>query len=204
MPLLLSLAVPSLGILLPNPLPSSTTPAAAAALKYPFSYLRKSLRLLIDDNPEALEEVENDISFVYSGYAPISVRLVQCIAQKGGVISNPAEKDKTGGEANVGAVQQKSSIGKVQAHPIVGWKGFEDIVAAIPGQTVEITQKPSNKLTASLNSPGNSFFFTVMLLFLNDIFRVVAGDGDYRRVLFGRMYLHRDCCSAMGCSPKQG
>jgi len=109
--------------------------------------LRKSLRLLIDDNPDALDEVENDISFVYSGYAPISVRLVQCIAQKGGVISNPGEKekDRTGAEDAV----PKGSTGKFQAHPIVGWKGFEDVVAVIPGQTVEITQRGANKVVPS-------------------------------------------------------
>lgn len=141
MPLLLSLAAPPLGILLPNPLP----PAISGGLKYPYTSLRKSLRLLIDDNAEALEEVENDIAFVYSGYAPISIRLVQCIAQKGGVLSNPAEKERTGETANSGDAK-KGSFGKVQAHPIVGWKGFEDVVAAIPGQTVEVTQKTANNV----------------------------------------------------------
>lgn len=95
--------------------------------------MQKSLRLLIDDDPDALEEIENDISFVYSGYAPISIRLVQCIAQKGGVLSNPAmDKDKSTSNA-----PQKSTLGKVQAHPIVGWKGFEDVIASIPGCTVD-------------------------------------------------------------------
>ncbi|KAJ3907217.1 Sec1-like protein [Lentinula edodes] len=138
LPLLLSLAAPSLAILLPNPLAPST-PSAVLASKYPFPSLRKSLRLLIDDNPEALDEVENDISFVYSGYAPISVRLVQCVAQKGGVLSNPAEKEKTSGLDGSKTVH---AVGKVQAHPIVGWKGFEDILATIPGKTVDEVQNP--------------------------------------------------------------
>lgn len=150
LPLLLSLAAPSLAVLLPNPLPPST-PSTVVGAKYPFTQLRKSLRLLIDDNPEALDEVENDIGFVYSGYAPISIRLVQCIAQKGGVISNPAEKEKANGDAN-NTEQTKISIGKVQAHPIVGWKGFEDVVSIIPGQTVEIGQKGSNKMAPSLSA----------------------------------------------------
>ncbi len=130
-------------MLLPNPLPASYS-ASTATTKYPFVALRKSLRLLIDDSPEALGEVENDISFVYSGYAPISIRLVQCVAQKGGVISNPAEKEKSGAEAG-NADNQKAAI--IQAHPIVGWKGFEDVVGAIPGPTVEMTQKSSSKVT---------------------------------------------------------
>ena len=159
MPLLLSLAAPSLGILLPNPLP----PSAPSTLKYPFVSLRKPLRLLIDDNPEALSEVENDISFVYSGYAPISIRLVQCVAQKGGVISNPAEKEKTMNDVSNASDQKKTSMGKVQAHPIVGWKGFEDVVSLIPGQTVETRQKAGGKVISSgpLASLGMATFLTL-------------------------------------------
>ncbi|KAJ7794101.1 Sec1-like protein [Mycena olivaceomarginata] len=136
LPLLLSLASPPLGVLLPNPLPP-----ALAASKYPFVGLRKSLRLLIDDSPEALDEVENDISFVYSGYAPISVRLVQCVAQKGGVLSNPAEKEKekervasaAAGGAGAGGEGGRPAQVKAQAHPIAGWRGFEDYTGDDPG-----------------------------------------------------------------------
>ncbi|RDB28384.1 Vacuolar protein sorting-associated protein 33A [Hypsizygus marmoreus] len=160
LPLLLSLASPPLGILLPNPLPSSA-PASLAPLKYPFTTLRKSLRLLIDDTPEALDEVENDISFVYSGYAPISVRLVQCVAQKGGVISNPAEK----AVAEAAGRNRPTSQGKVQAHPIVGWRGFEDVVATIPGETIDIVQRGSGSKVppiASLLQPGEKLTTTVV------------------------------------------
>ncbi|KAF9225343.1 ATP binding protein, partial [Gyrodon lividus] len=137
LPLLLSLSAPPLSILLQNPLPVSTS-SLVAANKLPFTAIRKSLRLLIDDNPEALEEVENDISYVYSGYAPISVRLIQCVAQKSGVISNPAEKASVDGLDGKGKV---SASKKPFAHPIVGWKGFEDVLPTIPGQTFDIVQK---------------------------------------------------------------
>ncbi|KAJ7492146.1 Sec1-like protein [Mycena latifolia] len=150
LPLLLSLASPSLGILLPNPLPASSPPALVAA-KYPFVSLRKSLRLLIDDSPEALDEVENDISFVYSGWAPISVRLVQCVAQKGGVLSNPAEKEKAAAASAADGKAQPSSI-KAQAHPIAGWRGFEDILATIPGETVDIVQSGGSTLATPMAS----------------------------------------------------
>jgi hypothetical protein len=102
--------------------------------------------LLIDDNPEALEEVENDISYVYSGYAPISIRLVQCIAQKGGVLSNPAEKDKSGSEATSGIPKAST---KVHAHPIVGWKGFEDVIDAIPGATIDLVLDQAERSASS-------------------------------------------------------
>lgn len=139
LPLLLSLSSPPLAILLPNPLPSSVA-ASISGAKYPFTALRKSLRLLIDGN-ESLDELENDISYVYSGYAPISIRLVQCVAQKGGVISNPA-KSKEGGTTEEDGKKGKSTfLGQTQAHPIVGFKGFEDVVESIPGRTFDITQK---------------------------------------------------------------
>ena len=102
LPLLLSLESAPLSIL------HAAVSGISGLQKYPYPTLQKSLRLLIDDDPDALEEIENDISFVYSGYAPISIRLVQCIAQKGGVLSNPAvDKDKSTSNA-----AQKSALGK--------------------------------------------------------------------------------------------
>ncbi|EPT03435.1 hypothetical protein FOMPIDRAFT_1046976 [Fomitopsis schrenkii] len=145
LPLLLSLSAPPLCILLPNPLQPSALNTAAAT-KYPYSALRKSLRLVIDD-PDNEEDLENDISYVYSGYAPISVRLVQCVAQKGGVLSNPAgDRDKKAKESGDGGKAKGPSSQKVQAHPIVGWKGFEDVVASIPGGTVDIVQNEQGGL----------------------------------------------------------
>jgi vacuolar protein sorting-associated protein 33A len=138
LPLLLSLATPPLAILLPNPLPSSA-PAAVSSAKYPYTSLRKSLRLLIDGD-ESLDELENDISYVYSGYAPISIRLIQCVAQKGGVLSNPA-KSKDGGAEEDGKKGKSTLLGPTRAHPIVGFKGFEDVVQTIPGRSFDIRQK---------------------------------------------------------------
>lgn len=91
-----------------------------------------------------MDELENDISYVYSGYAPISVRLVQCVAQKGGVLSNPAldrANKPTEEESADGATDVRNGTVKVQAHPILGWKGFEDVLANIPGETVDFVPK---------------------------------------------------------------
>lgn len=94
---------------------------------------------------------------MYSGYAPISARLVQCVAQKGGVLSNPADKERNtteGGEENVvdakgkGKGKKGHGTGRVHAHPILGWKGFEDVMAILPGQTFDLIQK-SSKATDS-------------------------------------------------------
>lgn len=117
--------------------------------------MRKSLRLLIDDI-DNVDELENDISYVYSGYAPISIRLVQCVAQKGGVLSNPA-LDRTNkiaeGELADDTSDGKNGSTKVQAHPIVGWKGFEDVLASIPGETVDFV--PKGLAPASVLNPGS-------------------------------------------------
>ncbi len=156
-------------MLLPNPLPPSA-PASLADTKYPYASLRKSLRLLIEE-PDPSEELENDISYVYSGYAPISVRLVQCVAQKGGVLSNPAtEKEKKGGDGSSSRKAAASTM--VQAHPIVGWKGFEDVMASLPGETVDIVQRapgtqdgsalPPVSLSKSVDNPRTPLSLTCL------------------------------------------
>ena len=93
---------------------------------------------------------------MYSGYAPISVRLVQCVAQKGGVLSNPA-LDKANkpaeGESADDPADVRNGSTKVQAHPIVGWKGFEDVLANIPGETMDFV--PKGLVQTSGVNPGS-------------------------------------------------
>jgi len=167
LPLLLSLAAPPLAILLPNPLPSSAS-AALSSAKYPYAPLRKSLRLLIDGN-DSLDGLENDISYVYSGYAPISIRLVQCVAQKGGVLSNPA-KSKEGTTEEDGKKGKGAFLGLPQAHPIVGFKGFEDAVESIAGRTFDIMQKGAEVTngvsTTLLSTSGKRTTTTTVVFFL--------------------------------------
>ncbi|KZV82588.1 Sec1-like protein [Exidia glandulosa HHB12029] len=131
LPLLLNLS--TLHLLTTQPLSP-----AAQSLKLPLSALKKSLRLLTEEN-----ETDNDISYVYSGYAPLSVRLVQCVAQKGALLAAPAP---VGEEA--GAVP-KAKAPKTRSHPIVGWKGFEDVVASFPGEVFDVVQAPDGGATDS-------------------------------------------------------
>ena len=223
LPLLLSLAAPPLSILLPNPLPPNA-PSSVADTKYPYASLRKSLRLLVED-PDPLEELENDISYVYSGFAPISVRLVQCVAQKGGVLSNPAadkEKggDKKGSSADGDGVSRRGGAAGttlVQAHPIVGWKGFEDVVASIPGETVDIVQKlPGGQDGAGLPSVSSlstsnwlgfcADFLTAYGVLMMRIGSHSASAGtrhDDGRFLPWRVHLHGDRCAALGGAAEQ-
>ncbi len=137
-----------------------------------FPALRKSLRLVVNDIDDA---APNDISYVYSGYAPLSIRLVQCITQKNAILSGAADVVEEGGN--------KKAI--PQAHPIVGWKGFEDVVGSIPGTTVDIRQKA--KGGERRQCPCNSFRIQLI-----DSRPTERADYDYRGVLPWRMYIYRD------------
>lgn len=89
--------------------------------------IRKSLQLWTDD---VHESDPNDIAYVFSGYAPLSVRLVQCILQKSYLqqLVNP--------KAPAGSVPSSGSP--------AGWKGFEDPLSRIKGATVDVSQKGSD------------------------------------------------------------
>lgn len=122
--------------------------------------------------PSESVEGEVDVSYVYSVWAPMSVRIVQCVAMKGAVlapitVNNPAPSGAWGESAgadpnSAGSGEGGSARGaggggrmKVRAHPIVGWRGFEDIVASIPGETVDVVQSSSGpSQTANGGSGG--------------------------------------------------
>ncbi|KAI5366253.1 putative sec1-like protein [Septoria linicola] len=94
--------------------------------------VRKSLQLWTDEVQEA---DPTDTAYVFSGYAPLSVRLVQCILQKPSLhqfltnSTTPASKlNPTTSTAPTGT----------------GWKGHEDTLSRIRGATVDMTQKGSD------------------------------------------------------------
>ncbi|KAG9019258.1 hypothetical protein FS842_007893, partial [Serendipita sp. 407] len=131
LPTLLSLE--SLQLLQSNPLPPSQ--AHLPSMKLPFTALRKQLRLLIEESEGGTDAMPNDISYVYSGYAPLSIRLVQCVAQMNAVLASFNASDSGKGKGKGKDVSQASEMPKMNAHPIVGWKGFEDVINTIPGPT---------------------------------------------------------------------
>jgi vacuolar protein sorting-associated protein 33A len=115
-------------------------------MKIAYPGIRKQLRLLIEESEGGSDAVPSDISYVYSGYAPLSVRLVQCVAQMNGVLASfgggvggPPQGAGKGKGKDV--PQEDGAMPMMNAHPIVGWKGFEDVVASLPGATVDISQK---------------------------------------------------------------
>lgn len=195
--MLVAFSSPDLSLLLPTPLPPSLQ--AVSNSKYPFTALRKSLRLFLDENPEELADVENDISFAYSVYAPVSVRLVQCIAQKAGVLSNPAEKERTP------STTDEQLTAKPQAHPIVGWKGFEDVVQSIPGKTFDISTRTPDSSATVTSQPGPQLFPLYLSVHVLTGFSSTTGaENDDSRIFLGRMYVRRDRCFEMDRPAKPG
>ena len=90
--------------------------------------VRKSLTLWVEEVKEA---DPNDIAYVFSGYAPLSVRLVQCILQKSYLQSLINTK-----LSSVTAAATASSGSD--------WKDFDDTLSRIRGATVDVVQKGSD------------------------------------------------------------
>ncbi|GAA5794807.1 hypothetical protein HPULCUR_000154 [Helicostylum pulchrum] len=114
-----------------------------AASRSTFAQCRRLLRLIVDDVDEFHP---NDISYVYSGYAPLSIRLVQCAMQKLG----QGSIQSTGGSAaslfsyvgggGGGGGSTASFNNKEEKKNETGWRGSEDILKLLPGQAFDIKQ----------------------------------------------------------------
>lgn len=132
--------------------------ADARGSKTNYTYLRKQLRLIVD---EVNEHDPNDISYVYSGYAPLSIRLVQCVLQKQYLLSIT----KGGGGSGAGAAAAAVGGGGAQ-----GWRGFDDAVKHARGQAFDELQKGEDKAVkarALLSSGGDRK--TVFVVFVGGI-----------------------------------
>ena len=123
--------------------------AGATGSKTNYTYLRKELRLIFDDVNEA---DPNDISYVFSGYAPLSIRIIQCVLQK-------------------------SYLQSLHRTPLpltpssTGWQGFEDILKSAKGPTFSITQKAGDEKAAKARTQlaGTSGWKTVFVFFLGGV-----------------------------------
>ncbi|EPE29647.1 Sec1/munc18-like (SM) protein [Glarea lozoyensis ATCC 20868] len=125
---------------------------ATTGTKTNYTYLRKALRLIVD---EVNEHDPNDIAYVYSGYAPLSIRLVQCILQKQYLASITR-----GGSAN-------NTASVATGGPSQGWKGFEEAIKHVRGQTFDEVQKGEDKAVkarALLTGSGEKKTVFVVLL----------------------------------------
>ncbi|APA05544.1 hypothetical protein SS1G_10000 [Sclerotinia sclerotiorum 1980 UF-70] len=120
-----------------------------------YTYLRKQLRLIVD---EVNEHDPNDIAYVYSGYAPLSIRLVQCILQKQYLISMTR-----GGNAN-----NTASVATGGASQ--GWRGFDELLKHVRGQTFDEVQAGEDKaVKARALLAGSGEKKTVFVVFLGGV-----------------------------------
>jgi len=126
----------------------------AQGSKTNYTYLRKQLRLIVD---EVNEHDPNDIAYVYSGYAPLSVRLVQCVLQKQYLLS----------------ITRGNGVGSAPgpaAGGAQGWRGFDDALKHARGQTFDEVQKGEDKaVKARALLSGNGGKKTVFVVFVGGI-----------------------------------
>ncbi|CAK7275298.1 Vacuolar protein-sorting-associated protein 33 [Sporothrix epigloea] len=121
--------------------------AAAPGTNTNYTFLRKQLRLIVD---EVSEQDPEDIAYAYSGYAPLSVRLVQCILQKQYLLN------LTKGTAVSSASQ--------------GWRGFDEAVKHVRGQTFDVLQKGEDKAVKARSLlSGSAGKKTVFVVFVGGI-----------------------------------
>ncbi|KAK7968997.1 vacuolar sorting [Apiospora saccharicola] len=133
------------------PIPGSGT---VAGTKTNYTYLRKQLRLIVD---EVNEHDPNDIAYVYSGYAPLSIRLVQCILQKQYMLSITRGNGVTSTGTTTGGGAQ-------------GWRGFDEAVKHARGQTFDDLQKGEDKaVKARALLSGGGEKKTVFVVFVGGI-----------------------------------
>lgn len=126
--------------------------SAAPGTKTNYTYLRKQLRLIVD---EVNEHDPNDIAYVYSGYAPLSVRLVQCILQKQKLLTITKGNGATGAGATAGG------------H---GWRGFDEAVKHARGPTFDELQKGEDKaVKARALLSGHNQKKTVFVVFVGGV-----------------------------------
>lgn len=123
--------------------------AGTTGSKTNYAYLRKELRLIFDDVNEA---DPNDIAYVFSGYAPLSIRIIQCILQK-------------------------SYLQTLHRTPLpltpssTGWQGFEDILKSAKGPTFNIVQKAIDEKAAKARTQlaGTAGWKTIFVFFLGGV-----------------------------------
>ena len=124
-----------------------------------YTLVRKNLHLIFDEVNEAEPD---DIAYVFSGYAPLSIRLVQCILQKQYLLSLTVPR----GATNQGTAASNAST---------GWKPFEDIVKQVRGATFDEAQTGEEKAVRArqmLNGASHGDMGkTVIVFFLGGVSR---------------------------------
>jgi hypothetical protein len=124
-----------------------------------YTAVRKNLHMIVDEVNEA---DPNDIAYVFSGYAPLSIRLVQCILQKQYLSALSTKRGS-------------STPGSAASTATQGWRPFEDVVKQIRGATFDEAQTGEEKAVRArqiLNGSGTvDSGKTVVVFFLGGVCR---------------------------------
>lgn len=127
------------------------TGGGPGGLKTNYNNLRKSLRLIVD---EVDEHDPEDVAYVYSGYAPLSIRLAQCVLQK----------------KYVHSLLNKSGAPEPAGMSSPGWIGFEDTVKSARGASFNLVQKGDEKSSRARQTlMGTGVIKTVFVCFLGGV-----------------------------------
>jgi len=143
---------------------------AAEGTRTNYSAVRKPLQLIVE---EVNEQDPTDIAYTYSGYAPLSVRLVQCVLQK----------------QHLTLPTKAAAAAGAPAEGPQGWRGFENVLKNVKGETFEREQTGTDKSSRArqvLN--GHAEKKTTIVFFLGGIsfaeiaaLRLVARQEEGRR-----------------------
>ncbi|KAF4538470.1 Vacuolar protein sorting-associated protein 33a [Lasiodiplodia theobromae] len=150
--------------------------AARANAVTNYNSVRRSLSLIVD---EVNESEPDDVAYVFSGYAPLSVRLVQCVLQKDYINAlASARPAAAGANAAQAANQQQQHLSGALANA-QGWRPFEDTLRYIRGATVDEVQAGEEKAVRArqlLNGSGGNAGEgkTVVVFFLGGVTRAEA------------------------------
>jgi hypothetical protein len=114
-----------------------------------YAAARRGLHLIVDEVNEAEPD---DAAYAFSGYAPLSVRLVQCVLQKQYMAALTAQGGAAGGAGPAGGPAGAGGVAAAAAaaHAAgptagLGWRPFEDAVKQVRGETFDEAQTGEEK-----------------------------------------------------------
>lgn len=121
---------------------TSSNTATPSAESTNYSAIRKQLHLIIDDVAEA---EPTDIAYAYSGYAPLSIRLLQCLLQPSYLAALTSASGSTLRKPEITPASTTATAAPAASMPsdiTSGWRGHEDVLRHIKGPTFDISQGP--------------------------------------------------------------
>ena len=73
---------------------------------------------------------------------------------------------------------RSEGVTKVRAHPIIGWKGFEDVVNSIPGETVDIVRSSGTGEVAVGPAAALTGMYSKIMIFSHGIVTIFSSSSN--------------------------